>query len=300
MYHPVLDTQTALDRLLSPTHDITLQEEERHPWHVPSFQPLNRPLLRVWDRYTGSNPEDGCMMARSPEKRLCDEESRRTSLQTHSDYRKWNPTPYISFEDSQSRVESLVQRRLARGAQMITAIDPNTRLRNGLPFLRAITEMKYYNIPDPYGKNYEYYQHEYLCLWQVTAAEFVGEWQWTDLMDDRNWYHNIILPAYEKFIETAAAGNTSRASEEAEIGQRNEDSIDDLQSSFAKLSATCAHASSPNSDVCDEQVDHSSDDGVEEEDESDHEGYEYDENTDEEVMKANAADNMIKITEGDW
>ncbi|TGJ79524.1 hypothetical protein E0Z10_g9240 [Xylaria hypoxylon] len=292
--YPILDRQTVLDRLLPPS------EEEAHPWKARPSTTFCEPLLRVWDSRTASHPEDdGCMMSRAPEMRLDDRESRRTSLSNHLDYREWTPTPYISFTTSKTRVEDLVGRRryAKRGAQMITVIHPNTRLRNGLPILDVKAEMDYYRIADPYRLNGKYYYDEYLCLWQVTAAEIVGHWEWSSLEKDGDWYQNTILPEFERFIETAAIGNTKGLLAESKMGQSSKDSINNLESSFAKLSATLGFNEEFN-DFGGDEVE------VEEGEEEDGglddygDGYGYD--TDDEVEEANAADDMIKIIEGDW
>ena len=64
--------------------------------------------------------------------------------------------------------------RKRRGTQTLTVIDPDTRVRNGLPILDLADEMDHYNIPDPYGKSNEYYKGHYVCLWQVTEREIIG------------------------------------------------------------------------------------------------------------------------------
>ena len=48
-----------------------------------------------------------------------------------------------------------------RGNQTLTAIDPNTRLRKGLPILDVAAEMDHYNIQDPYRKSNKYYNGHY-------------------------------------------------------------------------------------------------------------------------------------------
>lgn len=51
-------------------------------------------------------------------------------------------------------IETLVQKRVKqRGTQKLTVIDPNSRIRNGLPILDLAAEMDYYKILDPYGKS---------------------------------------------------------------------------------------------------------------------------------------------------
>ncbi|KAI1316093.1 hypothetical protein F5Y16DRAFT_393242 [Xylariaceae sp. FL0255] len=207
---PVLDRQAVLGRLYRPLPNPFLQDEETvHPWRSTyPFERFQRPLLRIRDDYTGSHPEENdCMMSRAPEMRLDDEESRQASLAGHLDYRNWTPSPYISFTTSKDRIETLTRMRAYRngGALTLTAIDPDTRLRNGLPILDVEAEMAHYGIEDPYGRNNEYYADEYLCLWQVTPAEIVGHWSWDELERVSNWYSDIIIPAFEEFHTAAAA-----------------------------------------------------------------------------------------------
>ncbi|KAI1115832.1 hypothetical protein F5Y14DRAFT_105174 [Nemania sp. NC0429] len=240
IFHPVLDRQAVRDRLHHPTVDPPVpQEEENHPWQPPySFPRFQEPLLRVWDDVTGSPPEDdNRMMSRAPERRLDDRESRQKSLCKHFNYCNWTPSPYISFTTSAARVEDLAEKRVSkgRGPQMLTVIDPNIRLRKGLPILNAKDEMDYYGIRDPYGMGYKYYYDEYLCLWQVTEAEVIGHWEWADLNAyGADWYRNIILPAFRDF--TATADSTLGLFAEPEVCPPTEQSTDDLASMLAKLS----------------------------------------------------------------
>ncbi|KAJ5455615.1 uncharacterized protein N7458_003879 [Penicillium daleae] len=37
---------------------------------------------------------------------------------------------------------------------------------------------------------------EYLCLWEVTPDEVVGHWDWEDLVDDPDWFGNVVMPAF--------------------------------------------------------------------------------------------------------
>lgn len=85
-----------------------------------------------------------------------------------------------------------------RGPQTVTAVDPRVRINRGLPVLHAEAEMDYYDIPDPYNQSNMYYRKHYLCLWQVTEAEIIGEWDWNDLACNPKWYKEIVLPAYSR------------------------------------------------------------------------------------------------------
>jgi hypothetical protein len=123
------------------------------------------------------------MKSRAPRERLDTIESRKDSLTTHVDHGKWIPTPYISFTTSPTAVQELADMRAQRrGVQTLTIVDPNTRVRNGLPILDLAAEMDHCNIADPYGKSNQYYNDHYLCLWEVTEGEIVGHWQWDDLI----------------------------------------------------------------------------------------------------------------------
>ena len=98
-------------------------------------------------------------------------------------------------------LETLANSRSQRGRdpQTLTVIDPEVRIRSGLPILDISSEMQYYGIEDPYGKSNLYYKDHFVCLWQVTAEEVVGSWEWDDLRTDLNWYENIIMPAFRRF-----------------------------------------------------------------------------------------------------
>lgn len=181
-------------------------EEQTRPWRAVQSPSFNRPLLRIWDNVTASKPKRhgdtrGYMLSRAPEMQLLDRESRIESLRLHGNYRDREPTPYISFTDSAERIQDLVAKRKARrrrrrGKKYLTAIDPDVRLRSGLPIVHAHSERSYYGISDPYGKDGQYYKDESLCLWYVRPAEVIGHWKWEDLIQTKDWYEQIVLPAY--------------------------------------------------------------------------------------------------------
>lgn len=141
------------------------------------------------------------MKSRAERERLDTIKSRMDSLTIHIDHKVWIPTPYISFTTSPSKIEDLANlraQRTYRGPHTLTVVDPNTRIRNGLPVLHVADEMKHYGIADPYGKLNEYYEDHYVCLWEVTKEEIVGHWQWNDLIAHENWYQEIIMPAFRQ------------------------------------------------------------------------------------------------------
>jgi hypothetical protein len=141
------------------------------------------------------------MKSRAERERLNTIKSRKDLLTIHIDHKAWIPTPYISFITSPSKIEDLANlraQRKYRGPHTLTVIDPNNRVRNGLPVLHVADEMKHYNIADSYGKLNEYYNDHYVCLWEVTKREIVGHWQWNDLVAHENWYQEIIMPAFRR------------------------------------------------------------------------------------------------------
>ncbi|RYP07906.1 hypothetical protein DL765_008976 [Monosporascus sp. GIB2] len=287
-----LDRQTVFNLLYPFPERINLSvtEEDLHPWQIRHSQYFQEPLLRIWDQFSGSQPAvDGRMMSRAPEMRLDNAQSRQGSLTKHLNHRDWTPGPYISFTASSATIEALAQMRVnKRGAQTLTVIDPNSRIRNGLPVLDIAAEMDHYNIPDPYGKSKAYYANHYVCLWQVTKAEIVGHWDWSSLADNKNWYQEIILPAFQEFTATTSATDNAN-SLLAEYGavESAKGDMDDLQNTFSKLSVKNEALDYSNSDTSDGELDHYLDEG-------------HDWDTDDEVEEANAADDMIKIIEGDW
>jgi hypothetical protein len=217
---PTLDQRTVLDRLYDGRKSVFRKEEDIHPWQAGSAPTLQMPLLRIWDQFSGSQPTgEGQMISRAPDMRLDNAESRRDSLAKHLDHSKWIPGPYVSFTTSPTAIESLAQWRLVkRGTQTLTVLRPVERIRNNLPILDVAAEMDHYDIPDPYGNKRQYHVKHYVCLWQIEKAEIVGQWNWTRLSENKNWYQEIIMPAFEKFTATTSAA------------------IDGLQSNFNKLS----------------------------------------------------------------
>lgn len=224
--YPDLNKKAALDLLYPRNKKSPTDEENLRPWRVSEYS-LNpklfkRPLLRIWDDVSGSHPTDNGMMARAPNMRLDNFESRQKSLNIHVDHSIWKDTPYISFTSSPDRIQSLAQYRMGknRGVQKLTIIDPNTRIESGLPILDMTLEMYRYDVQDPHpGK--KYYIDEYICLWQVKKAEIIGEWNWEDLKGKENWYQDI-LAAFDEF--TSKKKNT-----------------EDLEYAFNKLSSRFYH-----------------------------------------------------------
>lgn len=175
-------------------------EEQLHPWSVNKSQELHCPLLRIWDSKSGSQlRKDNRMLSRAPYQCLTTEEARKTSLATHLDHQIWTRTPYIFFTKSPSAIKELATRRSMkrnRGYQTLTVINPAARLRNGLPILDVAAETKHYGISDPYNKGSEYYVDHYVCLWEVTKEEIVGHYKWKDLVQNKNWYEEVVMPAF--------------------------------------------------------------------------------------------------------
>jgi len=144
--------------------------------------------------------------------------------------------------------------------------------------------MEHYGTADPYGKLNEYYKDHYVCLWEVTTREIVGDWQWNDLVGHENWYQEIIMPAFRRVDRKAV----------------EEDSLSNL---FTRLSLTTDPSDPTNffgrSESSSEDLICYFDDDYDDFDDA----YDYvqDENgsdTDDEVEEANATDDMIKIIEG--
>lgn len=218
----LLDHSTAKSLLQPSGQNYFQAEDQHHPWltdpsihsngqlanpftkHLSIHKPLeNKPLLRVWDTYSGSIPDSSSanrMLARLPRGELATKDARKASLTTHADQSIWEETPYISFTSSPRAAAGLINQRMCytqRGDQNLVAIDPEYRLQHGLPILDTGKEMEVYGVKDPYPNSTEnYFLDHYLCLWEVTPAEVVGIWSWDELRRDNGWYENIIMPAF--------------------------------------------------------------------------------------------------------
>ncbi|KAI1387843.1 uncharacterized protein F4822DRAFT_444383 [Hypoxylon trugodes] len=231
MEYPILNQQTVRDQLSG-------DEENRHSWKAPSELPFRGPLLRVWNRNSGSRPEeDGRMIARDQNMCLGSSQSRRESLSIHVDHGNWSKgTPYISFTNSETRIEELIQKWSKKGRKdfMLTAINPNIRIRKGLPILDVTAEMNRYEIEDPYGREGEYYKDEYVCLWQVTTDEIIGHWEWNELKYDLDWYQKI-YGAYIKH-NTSEIDKEDGASIKSKAANSKEDDINELGKNFSLIS----------------------------------------------------------------
>ncbi len=208
----VLDHRTVSSLLNPAVKTLFVTEEQRHPWQPDRSQTFEMPFLRIWDHFSGSQPdENGVMMSRAPRQRLDTLESRKASLTIHLNHHDWTPTPYISFTSSAAAVQELADmraRRNNRGVQTLTVVDRNSRVRDGLPVLDVSAEMDHYNILDPYRKSNQYYNDHYICLWQVTEREIVGQWPWSDLDTHENWYEEIVMPAFRQFRREAVRMST--------------------------------------------------------------------------------------------
>ncbi|KAI3054685.1 hypothetical protein CBS147353_11408 [Aspergillus niger] len=139
------------------------------------------------------------MLARSPRERLDTFKARKEFLSIHPNYRRWEPTPFISFTQSPQQLQDIANDREERRNrfQTITVINPNVRIQKGLPMLSIEIEMAHYGVPDPYRRANEYYKNHHICLWEVTEEDFVGNWDWDSLVDFGPWYEQIILSAFK-------------------------------------------------------------------------------------------------------
>jgi hypothetical protein len=209
---PILNRDTALSLLRLPPGCVFVAEDLQHSWSNQRFLPFEKPFLRIWDCYSGSQPDnEDRMKSRASRQRLDTWESRKESLATHINHKLWEPTPYISFTTSPAAIQELADRRAnRRGPQTLTVVDPNTRMADGLPILDVCAEMDHYGVKDLYGKSNQYYIDHYLCLWEVTGREIIGHWEWADLVVNEQWYNEIILPAFrERMISQPLEEETS-------------------------------------------------------------------------------------------
>ncbi|KAH6879867.1 hypothetical protein B0T10DRAFT_519951 [Thelonectria olida] len=277
-------TYSIAQRLLLPQTGSMVStdiEEELHPWLTTCVPVIDQPLLRLWDCYSRSHPnENNCMRSRHPRKRLDTAESRIDSLTTHIDNRIWEPTPYISFTSAPGAIEKLAGLRSwpKRGPHTLTVIHPGVRRRKRLPILDVGAEMDHYSIPNPYGRLNEYYKDHYVCLWEVTAAEIVGHWPWNSLSSNPNWYDDVVLPAFEQFGRKPMA-NVSPC----DFG------LSDAMANLSVFDKRCDTKYDDDSDSCSEGLAYYLENDLSSETD-----------TDDEVEEANRTDDMIKIIEGDW
>ncbi|RDH26519.1 hypothetical protein BDQ94DRAFT_164417 [Aspergillus welwitschiae] len=133
-----------------------------HPWGSAFSVNPDLPLLRTWDGASGSQPsESGRMLTRLPRGRLDTSRARKTKNK--------------------------------RGNQTIAVLNPNVRIDKGLPVLNMVDEMRYYGVPDPYGRANNYYKNHYICLWELLKADC--------------WYEQVILPASKEHNDRYNAHN---------------------------------------------------------------------------------------------
>lgn len=245
----LLDYNTAKSLLQPSGQDYLQAEDIHHPWltepshhsdgqlanpfseHSIIYKALEgKPLLRVWDTFSGSIPDArNRMLARLPRGELATKDARRASLTIHADQKNRKKTPYISFTSSPPAAVELVHDRMRytrRGDQNLVVIDPEYRLKRGLPIIDMGKEMQWYGVENPYTRNF--FSDHYLCLWEVTPPEVVGIWSWDDLRRENGWYRNIIMPAFEKH-RTAGGRTVQTAARE----------VDALSSTLARTYIDC-------------------------------------------------------------
>ncbi|KAJ6780544.1 hypothetical protein PWT90_06632 [Aphanocladium album] len=194
--------QLGMELLYPEKESIFEAEEEKHPWRPRYHQKFDKPLLRIWDCMSGSQPTAAdYMMARDTRMRLDNASVRKSSLTKHLDHKVWVPGPYIFFTSSPLAIDEIarmITNPRRPGKKTLTAINPNIRVKNGLPVLPVLDEMEHYGIEDPYHYGKTLYANHYVCLWQVTPPEIVRHWDWETISGDENWYKNTVLPAFEK------------------------------------------------------------------------------------------------------
>ncbi|KAI1659178.1 hypothetical protein F4813DRAFT_387887 [Daldinia decipiens] len=145
--------------------------------------------------------------------------------------------PLLRFWDEFSGsplVDVVAEERPHARNRRVTAIDPNIRIKNGLPVIDVEAEIKHYRIKPLYAKSEGYAKGHCMFLWQVTKDEIVGSRKWTDLEEgDKNWYNNIIMPAYRKFVVNTTITPLEASFEELPVIFSTTD-LEDTGSSSAK------------------------------------------------------------------
>ncbi|CAI7580335.1 unnamed protein product [Penicillium glandicola] len=273
----IFDKACAMELLQSANPFLEEKGLSTHSWAKFPNPAYSVPLLRVWDKHSGSHPDQSDrMLARLPRQQLGSRESRIESLATHADYQVWEPTPFISFTAT------------------LTVINPNVRIANGLPMLEMESELRYYEVQDPYARAYSYYKDEYLCLWEVTPVEVVAHWNWDDLIENVHWYEDEILPAFKEHNDRFLSRSQIETTFDMSILQNALPSMPPFSVSRNELSGSDLDHSSKSDSFSNENWNSSS----EEESWQIEDGINWD--TDDEAEESNAIDDAYKILEGDW
>jgi hypothetical protein len=67
---------------------VFVAEDLQHSWSNHRFPPFEKPFLRIWDCYSGSQPDnEDRMKSRASRQRLDTRESRKESLATHINHK---------------------------------------------------------------------------------------------------------------------------------------------------------------------------------------------------------------------
>jgi hypothetical protein len=156
------------------------------------------------------------------------------------------------------------------------------------------SELKYYEVQDPYRRAYSYYKDEYLCLWEVTPIEVVGRWDWDVLVENDHWYEDEILTAFEEHNDRFLS--RSRIKETFDMST--------LQSTLPRTPPSLVDRDAPSRS----DVDHSSHLDPSSigdwHSSSEEENWQFEDDaywdTDDEAEESNAIDDAYKILEGDW
>ena len=173
----------------------------RHQWGLEFSADSGIPLLLTWDQFPGSQPsESGRMLSRVPRERLDTSKARKTFLAVHADHKNGNLLRSHSRSHRQS-YKIMPNGESGKEAVNDYGVNPNARMKNGFSIRNMDAEMRYYGIPDPYGKLNKYYRNHCICLWEVTEEEVVGYWEWDDLLKTDCWYKQVTLPAFKRHNE---------------------------------------------------------------------------------------------------
>ncbi|CAG8271706.1 unnamed protein product [Penicillium salamii] len=296
MQNTVFDKACAMELLQFANPFLEEKGLSTHSWAKFPDPAYSGPLLRVWDKHSGSHPDQSeRMLARLPRQRLGSRESRKESLATHADYQIWEPTPFISFSASVLGLQRFLSRRKGPSfPRTLTVINPNVRIANGLPMLEMEPELRHYEVQDPYRRAYAYYKDEYLCLWEVTPDEVVAHWDWDVLIENVHWYENEILPTFKKHNDRFLRRSQIEATFDMSTLQSALPRILPVSVNRDELSGSDLDHSTKSDPFSNEHWNSSSEEEnwqIEDDDYWD---------TEDEAEESNAIDDAYKILEGDW
>ena len=113
---------------------------------------------------------------------LVGDNSRFQALCQHMRWTSKIPTPFISLSSTSEGIwrvyEKMVKNEHDTDNLFLSVVDADALCQSGTPLIKAMDEMIWYGVKDPYDKEYEYYKDEVLALFAIPGQYVVKTQPW--------------------------------------------------------------------------------------------------------------------------